>query len=90
MKAGPVRRYTVELREAAVRQILDGGRSVPKVARRLEMSDKTPANWVRKARQGQPLLKRLPAHPADEVKAELTRLRQESARLTLEKEFCQR
>jgi transposase len=52
MKAGPDRKYTVEFREAAVRQVLDGGRSVPQVARSLEMSDKTLANWVRRARQG--------------------------------------
>jgi transposase len=69
-----------------VRQVLDGGRSVPQVARSQEMSEKTLANWVRKARQGQPLLNRPPAHPVDEVQAELRRLRQENARLKLEKE----
>jgi hypothetical protein len=46
MKVGPDRKYTVEFREAAARQVLDGGRSVPQVARSLEMSDKTLANWV--------------------------------------------
>ena len=33
MKAGPDRKYTADFREAAVRQVLDGGRSVPQVAR---------------------------------------------------------
>jgi transposase len=66
MKAGPDRKYTVEFREAAVRQVLDGGRSVPQVARSLEMSDKTLANWVLKARKGQPLLKRSPAQPVND------------------------
>ncbi len=90
MKAGPDRKYTAEFREAAVRQVLDGGRSVPQVARSLEMSDKTLANWVGKARRGQPLLKRLPAQPVDALQAENARLRQENARLKLEKEILRK
>jgi len=90
MKAGPDRKYTVEFREAAVRQVLDGRRSVPQVARTLEMSDKTLANWVGKARKGQPLLRRAPAQPVNEVAAENTRLRQENARLKLEKEILKK
>jgi len=90
MKTGPDRKYTVEFREAAVRQVIDGGRSVPQVARSLEMSDKTLANWVMKARKGQPLLKRAPAQPVDDVQAENARLRQENARLKLEKEILKK
>jgi transposase len=90
MKAGPDRKYTEEFRQAAVRQVLDGGRSVPQVARSLEMSDKTLANWVGKARRGQPLLKRPPAQPVDDLQAENARLRQENARLKLEKEILRK
>ena len=90
MKAGPDRKYTVEFREAAVRQVLDGARSVPQVARALEMSAKTLANWVMKARKGQPLLKRLPAQPVDDLQAENARLRQENARLKQEKEILRK
>jgi transposase len=63
---------------------------MPQVARSLEMSDRTLANWVRQARRGQPLLKRPPAQPVDEVQAELARLRQENARLKLEKEILKK
>jgi len=56
MKAGPDRKRTAEFREAAVQQVLEGGRSVTQVARSLEMSAKTLANWVARARRGQPLL----------------------------------
>ena len=73
-----------------MRQVLDGGRSVPQVARSLEMSEKTLANWVGKARRGQPLLKRLPAQPVDALQAENARLRQENARLKLEKEILRK
>ena len=36
---------TPEFRAAAVPQVTDGGRSIPAVARALEMSAKTLANW---------------------------------------------
>lgn len=90
MKAGPDRKYTAEFREAAVRQVIDGGRSVPQVARSLEMSHKTLENWVGKARRGEPLLKRAPAHPVDDLQAENARLRQENARLKLEREILKK
>ncbi|MFZ5539381.1 MAG: transposase [Pseudomonadota bacterium] len=90
MKAGPDRKYTEEFRRQAVRQVLDGGRSVPQVARSLEMSAKTLANWVARARRGQPLLKRPPAQPVDDLQAECARLRQENARLKLEKEILRK
>ena len=86
MKAGPDRKYTEEFREAAVRQVLEGQHTMPQVARSLEMSHKTLANWVAKARKGQPLLKRKTAvQPVNDVEAELTRLRQENARLKQER-----
>ena len=46
----PNRQYTREFQEAAVNQVLDGGRSVAEVARSLEMSDKS--HWVRRVRRG--------------------------------------
>ncbi len=90
MKAGPDRKYTAEFREAAVRQVLDGGRSLPQVARSLEMSHKTLANWVARGKKGQPLLKRPVAHPVDDLQAENARLRQENARLKLEREILRK
>ena len=90
MKAGPDRKYTAEFREAAVRQVLDGGRSLRQVARSLEMSHKTLANWVARVKKGQPLLKRAPAQPVNDVQAENARLRQENARLKLEREILRK
>lgn len=49
------RSYTPEFRAAAVQQVIDGRRSIPAVARSLEMSAKTLANWVLRGRQGKSL-----------------------------------
>lgn len=77
MKAGPDRKHTVEFRDSAVRQVLDGARSEPQAARSLEM-------------RGQPLAKRAPAQPVDDLQAECARLRQENARPRLEKEIVKK
>jgi len=90
MKAGRDRKYTTEFREAAVKQVVEGGRSVPSVARSLEMSYKTLANWVYRARKGQALVKRQPATPVTELAVEVARLRQENTKLRLEKEILKK
>jgi transposase len=82
MKAGPDRRYTPEFRDAAVKQVIEGGRTVATVARSLEMSGKSLANWVYRARKGQELVKRAPAQPVSEMEAELSSLRHENLKLT--------
>ena len=87
MKAGIDRKYTVEFRAAAVKQVIDGGRGMTAVARALEISSKTLANWVYRARKGLALVKCKPAQPASELEAEVSRLRQENARLRVEKEI---
>ena len=56
----------------------------------LEMSDKTLANWVAKARKGVALLKRQPSVPVSDMAAENARLRQENARLKMEKEILKK
>ena len=87
MKVGTNRKYTKGFRESAVKQVVDGGRSMPSVARSLEMSPKTLANWVFRARQGEALVKRESVKPVTELEAEVTRLRQENTRLRVEKEI---
>ena len=88
MKAGPDRRYTAEFRDAAVKQVLEGGRPIASVARSLEMSSKSLANWI--YRKGQQLIKRAPATAPSEMEAELSRLRQENTKLKLEKEILKK
>ena len=90
MKAGIDRIYTLEFREAAVKQVIDGGRGISAVARSLEMSSKTLANWVYRARKGQAVVKHQPTKPISELEAENSRLRQENSRLKVEKEILKK
>ena len=83
----PKRVYTVQYREAAVRQVIDAGRSAAEVARSLEMSEKTLANWVRQVRRGQAPVKRAADLHIDEAQAELSRLRAENAQLRMDNEI---
>ncbi len=90
MKAIANRQYTEAFRQCAVKQVIEGGRGIRQVARSLEMSDKTLANWVRRARRGERLIKSETAKPVDEMQAELSRLRSENARLKMEKEILKK
>ncbi len=90
MKTGPDRRYTAEFRDSAVNQVIEGERPIAAVARSLEMSGKSLANWVYRARKGQQLVKRAPAQPESQLQAELSRLRQENVKLRLEKEILKK
>ena len=60
------------------------------VARSLEMSPKTLANWVYRVRQGLALSKGNGNAPATELEAEVSRLRAENARLKVEKEILKK
>jgi transposase len=82
--------YTEQYREAAARQVIDAGRSVSEVARSLEMSEKTLANWVRQVRRGEAPVKSVAARQIDEVQAELARLRAENSRLKLDNEILKK
>ena len=86
----PNRQYTREFQEAAVKQVVDGGRSGAEVARSLEMSDKTLSNWVRRVRGGQPLSRSRPTPEVTEVQAELSRLQAENAQLKQDKDILKK
>lgn len=89
-KTGPDRKYTEDFRQAAVQQVIEGGRTMPQVARSLEIPYGTLTNWVLRARKGELLTKRAPVKPVSELEAEVSRLRAENARLKLEKEILKK
>lgn len=89
-KSVPNRQYTEEFRGAAVRQVLEGGRPIRQVALSLEMSAGTLGNWVAGAKQGRPLNGRPSSTPLSDMQAEVSKLRQEVARLKVEKEILKK
>ncbi len=89
-KSGPDRQYTEDFRQAAVKQVIEGGRSIPQVTRSLEMPKGTLGNWVSRIRKGEALAKRQPLKPVSELESELARLRAENARLKVEKEILKK
>ncbi len=89
------RKFTAEYKAEAVRLVLQEKLSVPEAARRLEISEKTLANWVRRARQGQALngslnVESRKAPTVSELEMEVSKLRAENARLKLEKEILKK
>jgi transposase len=90
MKSVPRRKYTEAFRAAAVEQVVVGRRGLREVARSLEMSDKTLANWVSEVRKGEVSVKRGQRPPVTDLEAENARLKQENARLRMEKEILKK
>jgi transposase len=89
------RSYTQQFKDEAVRLVLQEGLSVPEAARRMEMSDKSLANWVRLARRGKPLSAMVggtqgKSAPVSDLEMEVSKLRAEVARLKMEKEILKK
>lgn len=89
------RKYTAEYKNEAVRLVLQEKLSVPQAARRIEISDKTLANWVRQARRGERLSgsAEMPTRKAatvSDLEMEVSKLRAENARLKMEKEILKK
>ena len=88
------RDYTQQFKDEAVRLVLQENLTTPEAARRIEISEKTLANWVRLARAG----KRsgsveTAGHKAasvSELQMEVSKLRAEVARLKMEKEVLKK
>ena len=89
------RKFTLEFREEAVRLVLQERMAVLEAARRLEISDKTLANWVRAARQGKMprvggVASERKSSSVSEHEMEVSKLRAENARLKMEKEILKK
>jgi len=86
MKRIPKQEYTVQFKDQAVAMV-KGGKTVPEVARALELVEQTLRNWVKLAAKGK-------LHEgAKEItpeQMELSRLRAENARLKLENEILKK
>lgn len=80
----PKARYTREFKIHAVSMAKEEGLGVAETARRLAISSKTIAKWVKLAREGQDFAKQ---SAVSDIDAENSRLRRENARLRMEREI---
>lgn len=82
--------YTKEFRDQAVKMVLDDGLSASEAARRLSISMKTLANWLRLARSGK--LGELGRHqaPLTDLEMELSRMKRELAEVKMERDLLKK
>jgi len=87
MKGIPQGRYTKELREEAVRMVMDGGITLPEAARRLSLPPSTLGNWVKAHKAGK--LKEIGKNyrPLTEIEMELARVKKELAETRMERDL---
>ena len=83
----PKARYTREFKVHAVGMARDEGLGVAETARRLSISPKTVANWVKLAQEGRNFAKQSVVNDGE---AENSRLRKENARLRMECEILKK
>jgi len=87
----PKQVYTNEYREQAVLLITRDGLSTAEAARRLSMSLKTLANWVKRAKDGRlPAASNIGQRVVSEEQAEVSRLRRENAELRMERDILKK
>lgn len=90
MKRIPKAVYTKEFREEAIKLAMTDGVSVSEAARRLSISMKTLANWVRAAKDGKLENVGQTQKPQTEIEAELVRVRRELAEVKMERDLLKK
>src|SRR5689334_20806465 len=82
------RSFTPEFRADAVRLVREGSKSLPQVAKDLDLTESALRNWVREADGGKG---KSPAGPLTaEERDELVRLRKEVRHLEMERDFLKK
>ena len=82
--------YTKEFREEAVKLAMTDGVSVSEAARRLPISMKTLANWVRAAKDGKLENVGHTRKPLTQIEAEPGRLKRELAEMKMERDLLKK
>ena len=90
MEQVPRQQYTKEFREQAVQLVQDQKLTIPEAAQRLAMSDKTLANWVFRARQGQLSGLGESRRPVTDLEAEVSRLKRELVEARMERDILKK
>ena len=90
MKGIPQGRYTKELREEAVKLVIEEGLSWGEAAQRLSLPTSTLANWVKASKSGKLGDIGKNYRPLTEVEIELARVKKENAILKMECEILKK
>jgi transposase len=84
LKRGPQGRYSKELREEAVKMVLEEKLSVPEAARRLSLPPSTLTNWIKAYKEGKLGDIGKSYRPLTEIEMELAKVKKENANLRIE------
>lgn len=93
MEQLPKQVYTSEYRAQAVLMVTRDGLSIAEVSRKLSMSQKTLANWVKRAKDGALPVATEPGvarRVVTDAEAENSRLRRENAELRMERDILRK
>ena len=90
MKRGPQGRYTKELREEAVKMVLEERLSVPEAARRLSLPPSTLGNWIKAYKEGRLGEIGSSYRPLTELEMELARTKKEMADVKMERDILKK
>ena len=82
--------YTKEFRDQAVKMVLTDGLTASEAARRLSISMKTLANWIRLARSGKLAQVGQNQVPLTELEVELSRMKRELAEVKMERDLLKK
>jgi len=82
------RSFTDDFKAGAVRLVLEEGRSIPQVAKSLDLTESSLRGWVERARADQG--KGRPGVLTTAEREELTRLRKENRRLQMERDILKK
>ena len=90
MQRSPYGRYTRELRQEAVKLVIEERLSLPEAGRRLSLAPSTIGNWVKACKAGRLGEIGKTYRPLTEVEIELARVKKENVELKMERDILKK
>jgi transposase len=90
MKRIPQGRYSKELREEAVKHVIEQGLSVPEASRRLDIPTSTLSYWVKSSKAGNLESIGKNRRELTDVELELAKLKRELAKVKMERDILKK
>jgi len=90
LKRVPQGRYTKELREEAVKLVIEEKLSLPEAARRLSLPPSTLGNWLKASKEGRLGAIGKKYRPLTEIEMELVKVKKENVELRMERDILKK